>query len=469
MPIFNKSKKDDQVVEKQKEALNPESVQLSRQAADDSLEFLEIYQGMQKSIIPTDMKSVLDLEETIGLPPSCHLTEQEIKNTMPVIEIVPCISKFILGSQVYTLQEQFGKYSQLLEKLGYKTPNTQYMKFAFLADSFPTDTFNNQYGESFLNRLSNVASQGAGDLAQFFGATSAGRAAEQISGAMSKIGGTFGKESTIGQAIKAAGEMGMKGIQSAGRGLERLQNSGGAAGTVAGMARMVSRMLAGQRVDFPQVWKGSGFSPSYSMTIRLYNPNPADPAATRKFIAGPLSAILLLGVPQSDNGDTYSWPFLHKIRCKGIFELNTAFISNISVVKGGDSQQIAWNQSLSIVDVRIDFGSIFNSMVAMTNGETGDRPTIKKYVDNLIIGSSSSGEDKYPKAHYSPDWHPDLDSFKEKTEAELKELEEAFGPRNKRLSPAQEERGFFERVSDHYKDVADNLRSSINTNTGFNI
>jgi hypothetical protein len=152
--------------------------------------------------------------------------------------------------------------------------------------------------------------------------------------------------------------------------------------------------LGGSRFDFPMIWTDSSFQPSYTMTVRLYNPDPASLEATKKYIIGPIAALLLLGLPLSDDnkGSTYNYPFLHKIKCPGIYFLNPCFISNISVIKGGDQQQIAYNQRLSIVDVRLDFGSLFSSMLASkyTNDK---RPTLKSYLKVMEEGKDLHNTD----------------------------------------------------------------------------
>jgi len=178
-------------------------------------------------------------------------------------------------------------------------------------------------------------------------------------------------------------------MQEAGRQIEQLGEAFARTGpTQAAIANKVGglagRLMAGARVDFPQVWKNSGFTPSYTMTVRLYNPRPGNYTATKKYIIGPLAALLLLGLPISSDGDTYNWPFLHKIRCPGIYNLNPAFISNITVVKGGDQQQISHKQTMGIVDVRIDFGSLYNSILAEEgNRKLANRPTLNSYLKAL--------------------------------------------------------------------------------------
>jgi hypothetical protein len=151
------------------------------------------------------------------------------------------------------------------------------------------------------------------------------------------------------------------------------------------MGKTMGAILAGARLDFPYVWKNSSYTPTYNFTIRLYNPNPKSKWATRKYIIGPLAALLLLALPITDEGSVYRWPFIHKIVCPGIFELKAACISNITVVKGGDQNQIGFNQRLAMVDVRFEIGSLYRSVLAGKDTKEMDekRPTLTNYLKNL--------------------------------------------------------------------------------------
>jgi hypothetical protein len=120
---------------------------------------------------------------------------------------------------------------------------------------------------------------------------------------------------------------------------------------------------------------------------------------------------MLLGIPISTdtNGSTYNFPFLHNIKCPGIYHLNPCYISNIAVIKGGDQQQIAYNQQMGIVDVRIDFGSLFNSMLADEHGRNNtDRPNLNSYLKAL--GEAKGLKYSVPESTidpYNPGDNPD--------------------------------------------------------------
>lgn len=320
---------------------------------------------------------MITLETPIGLPPLESKVNYGLRDlAMPIVEIRPCIPNYTRGSTVYNLEPCFNTssapadtppYLKLLQKHGYTIESDQCIKLAYLADSFPTEAITNEYGESILSRLSGTISTTAADISQIFGRRGVVETGKAI---IDKYAGGAQKE------------------------LEELSAASNQKSS-SGFFSHVNKLLGGGRIDFPQLWRGSSFSPSYTLTVRLFNPDPGNMEATKKFIIGPIAAILLLGSPISQSGFTYSWPYLHKIRSRGIFNLNSGYISSITIIKGGDQLQIGFNQRLAVVDVRIEFGSIFNTMVAMMDESNvlSDRPTIMKYISELEEFKGSINEE----------------------------------------------------------------------------
>ncbi len=322
----------------------------------------------------------------IGLPPdNLHEdTNTVIRNSMPIVKISPGVPSFTGGITLFNRRPLFtgaGKnkneisYSSLLQKENFTL--NQYsnqgtvdggIMVAFQADSFPTDSFTNEYGENFLQSFTDVASEKAASLMQMMGASNADQALNRIMSGAGKSGGVIGK------GLEAA-------YKTAKKTLGGFLNTMPGGKSLTGGLGLVSSLAAGSRIDFPMLWKSSGFQPSYTMTVRLYNPNPANEESTKKYIIGPIAALMLLGIPISRDGKTYSWPFIHKIQSPGIYDLDPAFISNITVIKGGDQQQISYQQRMSIVDVRIDFGSLYNSILA--GRQSTGRPTLTSYLNSM--------------------------------------------------------------------------------------
>lgn len=362
-------------------------------------------------------KAGANFDETIdfiiGLPPSGSSDKatgtrinRVIHNSMPLVHIQPGVPTFTEGVDLMSRAPAFNtsipdlygdpsldaldnrrNYVSLLQDLGFGLSQPSpgningYLTCAYLADNFPTDTFTNEYGENFLQKITNVASEGMGGLAQMMGGRSATQTFGAIGNTLKKSGG--GEGGVVDTGLNLIGDM----MNKARAGIENLAASTGAGSMFRKMAGNIDVMLAGGRIDFPMLWKNSTYSPSYTMTIRLYNPNPNSKRATAKYIIGPLAALLLLGLPQSAGTGAYSWPFIHQFWSPGIYRLDPGYISNITVVKGGDQQQISWKQRLGVVDVRIDFASVFNSILSAASGSRS-RPTLKGYLE--VLGGEKS-------------------------------------------------------------------------------
>jgi len=355
-----------------------------------------------KSVVSNGFKFNQDIDFIIGMPPvnvrdregagPNEPSRQSVNfNAMPLVHIQPGYPNLTLGIDLMSRSPAFdsltdeitqadiqrtGKrlsYKQQLSNLGFhlKQPSINgYLTCAYLADNFPTDTFTNEYGENIFQKITNVASEGMAGLSQILGARSGTEVLNTILGQLGVEGGITGKE---GDARKVAFDK-LSGITDV------LAPQGG---TLRRIINSANVLAAGGRIDFPMLWKNSTYSPSYTMTIRLYNPNPKSDESTAKFIIGPIAALLLLGLPQSVGEGAYSWPYIHQFWSPGIYKLDPGYISNITVVKGGDQQQISWSQRLGVVDVRIDFGSVFNSILSNASGSR-NRPTLKGYLSALI-------------------------------------------------------------------------------------
>jgi hypothetical protein len=324
-----------------------------------------------------------------GLPPPAHVTNEMITNSMPVLEITPGEPNFSLGLTLFTINTLRGwdEYTRILSNHGFSVDDIgKPLKFAFIADNFPTDTFTNEYTETFLQKFTDVASGGLSQIIQMSGQANAVDAVTSY-GEIAKQAAE-GMEGGVGSIVRGAGDLAIKGAAGLRKMQANLASSDSTIGrTLGGGMGLINKMLAGHRIDFPQIWSNSGYSPSYSATIRLYNPNPGSKTSTLQYIAGPLCALLCLAVPRTLNGASYRWPFYHKIRVRGLYELDPAVITNITVIKGGDQQQIGFNQMMSMCDVRIDFVSLHASMLLEEGNPAADnRPTVRRYIRELTNG-----------------------------------------------------------------------------------
>jgi hypothetical protein len=320
--------------------------------------------------------------DRIGFPPGTYISDAEIENSMPFVNITPQIPDGPTGPTLFSLKDATHEYQEVLSGLGYSV--NMPLKVAFMADSFPVDTFTNEYTETFLQKMTDVASQGVSQLMQMSGQKTASGGIKAIAEGLSQIGEKTG--GTIGGAIGMAGSAGKTVAVEIESLKNALSSSTGADATFLSQAAgTLDKMLGGHRIDYPKVWGNSAYSANFSITVKLFNPRPGNKAYTEKYIIGPLAALLCLSVPSSSDGYSYNWPFFHKIEAQGFFIMNPAVITNVSVIKGGDHQQIAFTKTLGMVDVRIDFASLYESMVLEDKGTTKSetRPTVRNYLKTL--------------------------------------------------------------------------------------
>lgn len=337
---------------------------------------MEIKKKSKAKVVNKTPQSKITLPNVLGGPPESgsgiESTENLRRNSILVIDVTPCTSAISKGTSLFSLSSAWGEYVKILEKLGFY-PNAlqsskKIIRLACQAENFPTDTFSNEYGDSFISQVMDIGGKGIADIAQMTGERRASSAIESITKQFSG--------SSIAKGINAFAE----GADKKARELSAKK------GLVGSVGKAMNSLLAGARVDFPQIWRNSSYHPNFSCSIRLYNPNPGDKDVTKQFIVGPIAAILSLSLPQSvDDPNSYSWPFFCKVNCPGVFNIPMGAITNVSIVKGGDHGGVGFNQILSMVDIRLEFASLHNVMLLSSDG-TSARPTLKRYLNNLENG-----------------------------------------------------------------------------------
>jgi len=192
----------------------------------------------------------IDVPKIIGLPPGNKSNlDAPMTNSMPQAMIIPCEPKLSLSEAAFTVTGAMGKFSKLVSSLGYNYPNTRGVEVAFIADNFPADNFTNEYGDTFLEKINDIGGGGIGQLAQMTGETNSLNIVKAISTATGEASGFTGISGMVN-----------KGADSVKTFADNLANSNSKIKQILGTT--ITSALSGGRIDFPQVWKGSGFSNS---------------------------------------------------------------------------------------------------------------------------------------------------------------------------------------------------------------
>jgi len=318
-----------------------------------------------------------------------------VNDTTPILEIVPSIQQTIIGLEMFTLRPEWTQYTDELFQFYGIQPSSkskdEFLKLACLNVSQPSETFTNDFSQSTLaSSILPNANEALSEAAFISNSFNLNKSQANFENLGRQTGGELGKLfSNIGNLAGKTSKT-----------LEELKNKGGLTGAATRAATLAAKLASGAKIDFPQIWKTSTYSPSYSVSVRLYNPYPGDTDATNTLIMAPIAALLMFIVPRTEDGYTFRWPWLCQYKMRGLFNIEGGFIRSISVIKGGDDNNIAWNQRPGIVDLKIELGVLYQTMINCKKQGTSDIPTLTQYLTDM--GDQRQYQDAPP--NQPPKW-----------------------------------------------------------------
>jgi len=344
------------------------------------------------AILDSFTKKGSDIENIIGLPPS-YIFEPNITGgdehnltlasmaVMAMYPAYPMLPKDLKGGlQLFSLDYGTGlaKYNDILGSASVPIIDGNCLYVAFQNDASISESFSVEYGESKFEEIGNIASSGLAEMRYLTGASGGGDILQKAGDKM-KEGGLFSKG--LGMLTKGVG----KGIGGMGGIMKSLSGNSG-----------VTKLLTGSKIDFPQMWKGSGYSPSYSVTVRLYNPVPSDDQAHIQYIVDPIAKLLAFVMPISDSASTFTFPVLCSVTCPGLFKVKAGYVSSIDIIKGGDANNISYVQRPGMVDIKLTINDLYNTMIAVDPNSDAikdkGRPLFGDYIEHLAKSTAKIGK-----------------------------------------------------------------------------
>jgi len=295
-----------------------------------------------------------ELPEIIGMPPMDTYVDNWDNNnpknsdeelalrTFPILEIKPMKQKIAVGTELYQLDDGLGEFNMFLQTNGGYTLNSKSkdrLKVCYLHTSPFSETFTNDFGPSAIANITSPMSESYQEVAMLGG--------EQIG----KVLGTIG-ETADNWIRKLAGDATADKLEGA---LQTARETK--------VGKILESVGRGGKLNFPTVWKASSYSPSYDITVRLFNFFAGNEDSYRRLVLGPLMAFMAFVLPRSEDGNTYKWPLHCRVTVPGHFDMVGGYIKSLSIVKGGDVNDVGWNMRPSTIDLRISFGDIYNTMV----------------------------------------------------------------------------------------------------------
>lgn len=319
----------------------------------------------------------ISLFPILGMPPEPLISSNQLFNSIPIVNIEPCTCTWADGLNLFQLKNAWEEYCQFLAMFGFSPGTSRFLQVAFIPENLPAETFTNEFGQTFMSQMANVVSDAAGDLAQMSGGATASESIQSIIDVMKKSGGIIGGVGETLETVKGGiGQAGMALSQSKNPFLQRIPS-------------IMNKLLGGQKVDFPQVWKNSTYAPTYGITVKLHCLNTSNNIYFEKLIVGPLTALLALALPQGQ-AETYKYPFFCRVNSPGLFYLPAAGIASISVSKGGEGSLVGYNRRVGLIDLRIEFVDLFTTLLMQdtrkSNSNNDNRTNLKLYINQLREG-----------------------------------------------------------------------------------
>lgn len=99
----------------------------------------------------------------------------------------------------------------------------------------------------------------------------------------------------------------------------------------------VQTLLAGGKMQFPEIWSDSSFSRSYSCRMTLVSPS-GDPLSVYLNILVPIYHLMALTLPRQSKGQAYFSPFLVRAYCRSLFNIDMGIITDLSITKGAEGE-----------------------------------------------------------------------------------------------------------------------------------
>ena len=349
-------------------------------------------QPVQFEGVKVGSKFKIESSYIIGLPPSYYYSNENIPIMMPVLELTPALpiyqspTESSAGIKLFTLDELKGieQYEKILRRVGIRGLFSYPIKIAFSHESPFSETFSNEYSESMFEQAANFGVPFAEELQAITGTSSLGEAISQISKDYNdhRTNSNSGLFSMLNNMSEYVGGAALSTLANATSGIEdrvkkMFPNRGG----------QLLNLLSGHNLDFPMIWRGSNYTPNYSISVKLYNPDPTSDQFYLERIVEPLARILAFAVPVSTSNSTFNFPVMCRVVCPGLFSIKAGAITNIEVIKGGDSNDVSMMQRPGTIDLRITFMSLYNSLVGVDDDSDDpvdkNRPTLENYIDTL--------------------------------------------------------------------------------------
>jgi hypothetical protein len=137
----------------------------------------------------------------------------------------------------------------------------------------------------------------------------------------------------------------------------------------ASLSASLGDAILGLNPMFPEVWKDSSFSRSYTLNFKFHSPY-GNSASVYQNVLLPFSMLLSLVMPVMANPGTYSEPFVFQLDCPGYFACDLGICTDFSFTKGGSENLWTADGLPRQIDVNMTVKDLYPVLTASKNNES---------------------------------------------------------------------------------------------------
>ena len=134
---------------------------------------------------------------------------------------------------------------------------------------------------------------------------------------------------------------------------------------IEGITSGLKTVIAGGKLQFPEIWSDSQFSRDYDVSIKLTTPD-CDPYSLYLNIIVPMLHLVGFVAPRSTGVNGYVSPFLVRAFYKGMFNCDMGIITNMSIQKGSEGSWSPYGIPTSI-EIHFTIKELYGTMAISSN------------------------------------------------------------------------------------------------------
>lgn len=121
-------------------------------------------------------------------------------------------------------------------------------------------------------------------------------------------------------------------------------------------------ILNGEKLILPRIWKNSRYSKSYNINMKFFSPY-GDRESIWNNVYMPVLVLLAMTLPRQKSFASYDANYLVQVDCPGYFSVDIGAITNLSIVRGGTENLWSYDGLPLAIDVSLQIEDLYSSMM----------------------------------------------------------------------------------------------------------